>query len=239
MYFVLLAFVLTAILFAGGRSQFVRAFSDPAFGQGADPAQVAANFKANAQALKSFTHQQRMQLQLKGDTKKVTLSQITYDMNGNQQKTLISEQPSPADAQPSGGRLKQRIVAKKTDEFKQMMEDIRTLVMSYTELPPDQLKAAVQKGSVKLGQGDMNGAIEIDMTGVIQPGDSLTFWIDRTALLFRRVAIATTYEGNPVTATANYSMLQSGQVYMSQAILNYPAKQVVVEIDNLNYQRGQ
>ena len=43
----------------------------------------------------------------------------------------------------------------------------------------------------------------------------------------------------PVTVGANYAMLQSGQVYMGQAIVNYPAKQVVLEIDNLNYQRAQ
>jgi len=34
-------------------------------------------------------------------------------------------------------------------------------------------------------------------------------------------------------------MLQSREVYMGQAIVNYPAKQVVLEIDNLNYQRNQ
>jgi hypothetical protein len=34
-------------------------------------------------------------------------------------------------------------------------------------------------------------------------------------------------------------MLPTGQVYMAQSILNYPKKEVVVEIDNLNYQRSQ
>ena len=65
----------------------------------------------------------------------------------------------------------------------------------------------------------------------------MTIWIDRTAMLFRRVVIATTYENNSVTTTANYAMLPSGHVYMAQAILNYPKKQVVVEIDNMNYQK--
>jgi len=76
------------------------------------------------------------------------------------------------------------------------------------------------------------------MHNVIQQGDSLTLWIDKTAMLFRRIAIATTYEGNPVTSTANYSMLPTGQVYMAQTIVNYPAKQVLTQIDNLNYQRS-
>ena len=64
-----------------------------------------------------------MQLQLKGETKKVTLSQINYDMNGTQQKTQLSEDP-PADAPPSGRRLRRRVVEKKKGEFKDMMNDI-------------------------------------------------------------------------------------------------------------------
>lgn len=237
-YRVLGAFLLVALLLAGTSTQFVNAGFEPAFSQGMNPEQVAGAIKANAQALKAFAYQQRMQLQLKGETKKVTLNQMTYDMNGNPQKTLLSEQP-PADAQPSGGRLKQRVVAKKTGEFKDMMQEIAALVKSYTELPPEQLQASLKQATFSPGEGDMAGAVQIQMHNVNQQGDSLTIWIDRTAMLFRRAVIATTYEGNPVTTIANYSMLPSGQVYMAQAVLTYPKKEVVVEIDNLNYQRSQ
>lgn len=237
-YRVLGAFLLAALLLAGARSQLVSAGFEPASPQGMNPEQVAATIKANAQALKAFSYQQRMQLQLKGETKKVTLSQMTYDMYGNQQKTLLSEQPS-ANAPPSGGRLRQRVVAKKTGEFKDMMDKIAALVKSYTELPPDQLQTSLKQAAFSPGEGDMTGSVQIVMHNVIQSGDSMTIWIDRTAMLFRRAVIATTYEGNPVTTTANYAMLPSGQVYMAQAILNYPKKQVVAQIDNLNYQRSQ
>jgi len=233
---VLGAFLLAALLLAGGKSQTVFAIFESGLPQAMNSEQVAGAIKANAQALKTFTHQQRMQLQLKGDTKKVTLNQITYDMNGNQQMTQLSEDP-PADARPSGGRLKQRVVAKKTDEFKDMMNDIAALVKSYTELPPEQLQASLKQAAFSPGEGDMAGSVQIVMRNVNQSGDSMTIWIDRTAMLYRRASIATTYEGNPVTLLANYAMLPSGQVYMAQAILNYPKKEVVVQIDNSNYQR--
>jgi len=232
--FVLGAFLLAAIALAGTQSRVVSAGSEPAFVQGMEPAKVAAAIQGNAQALKAFSYQQRMQLQLKGETKKVTLNQMNYDMNGNLQKTLLSEQPA-ADAQPSGGRLKRRVVAKKKGEFKDMMEEIAALVKSYSEVPHEQLQAALKQGVFSPGQGEMQGAIQIQMRSVVQPGDSLTLWIDQTTMLFRRIAIATTYEGNPVTSTASYSALPTGQVYMAQSILNYPKKQVVVEIDNLNF----
>jgi hypothetical protein len=231
---VVLVLTIAALLIGGSRFGFAGPL--PVAPQGVEPAKVAATIQANAQALKTFSHQQRMQLQLKGETKKVTLNQINYDPNGSEVKTLLSEQPSD-DAQPSGGRLKERVVAKKKGEFKDMMDNIAVLVKSYTEIPHDQLQAALKQASFSLGTGDMQGAIQIQMKNVNQPGDSFTLWIDKQAMLFRRAVIATTYEGNPVTTTANYSMLPSGQVFMAQAILNYPKKEVVVEIDNMNYQK--
>jgi hypothetical protein len=241
---VLGVFLLALLLFAGTRSQLASANIEPALPQGMNPEEVAATIKANAQALKTFSYQQRLQLQLKGETKKVTLTQMSYDLNGNLQKTQLSEDPPPgASPQASGGgrggRLKQRVVAKKTGEFKDMMGDISTLVKSYTELRPEQLQASLKQATFSAGEGDMSGAVQIVMHNVNQNGDSMTIWIDRTAMLFRRAVIATTYEGNPVTTTANYAMLPSGQVYMAQAILNYPKKEVVVQIDNSSYQRSQ
>jgi hypothetical protein len=232
-----------AKLLAGCENQFVAARSDSASSQNMDPAKVAAAIKGNAQALRAFSWQQRMQLQLKGETKKVTLNQMTYDYSGNVQKTLLSEQPPPGESQQSSdggrrGRLKEKIVEKKTGEFKDMMEGIASLVKSYTELPPEQLKADLQHANFSQGQGDMASSLQIQMANVIQNGDTLTIWIDDRALLFRKVAITTSYEQNPVTATANYAMLPGGQVYMAQAIVNYPAKQVVVQIDNSNYQKN-
>jgi hypothetical protein len=230
--------LLTVFLFAATISQFVSASRESAAPQGMDPQQVAATIKANTQALKAFSYQQRMQLGLKGETKKVTLNQMSHDMNGNLQKTLLSEQPS-ADAQPSGGRIKRRVVARKTGEFKEMMEEISALVKSYTELPPERLQASLKQAALSPGQDDMAGSVQIVMRNVIHTGDSMTIWIDSTAMLFRRVLIATTYDGSPVTITANYANLPSGHTYMAQAILNYPKKEVVVQIDNSNYQRSQ
>ena len=242
-YRVLGAFLLTAILLTGAKSQLVSARFEPALPQGMNPEQVAGTIKANAQALKAFSYQQRMQLQLKGETKKTTVTQMSYDMNGNEQKTQLSEDPPPGSSPPSsggrGGRLKQKVVEKKTGEFKDMMQEIVALVKSYTELPPQQLQAALKQAAFSPGEGDMNGSVQIVMHTVIQSGDSMTIWIDRTAMLYRRATIATTYEGNPVTVIANYAMLPSGQVYMAQAILNYPKKEVVVQIDNQNYQKSQ
>jgi hypothetical protein len=51
---------------------------------------------------------------------------MNYDVNDTLQKTLLSQQPPPDASQPAPGgglrgRVKQKVVAKKTGEFKEMM----------------------------------------------------------------------------------------------------------------------
>jgi len=77
------------------------------------------------------------------------------------------------------------------------MHDIVALVKSYTELPHQQMQASLKQATFSRGDGDMSGSIQIVMRNVNQNGDSMTIWINRTAMLFRRAVIATTYEGIP------------------------------------------
>jgi hypothetical protein len=109
--------LIAIMLLASGR-QPVSAGLERISPQGLNPEQVANTIKANAQALKTFSYQERTQLTLKGETKKVTLSQIGYDMYGNQQKTQLSEDPPEGSSQQDSGggrrgRLKERVVERR------------------------------------------------------------------------------------------------------------------------------
>src|SRR5882762_8827814 len=90
---VLALFLLAAVLLIGGQSPSVSTGLASASLQETKTEQVAATIKANAQALKAFSYQQRTQLRLKGETKKVTLNQMNYDASGNLQKIQLSEEP--------------------------------------------------------------------------------------------------------------------------------------------------
>ena len=212
--------------------------------QGVDPAKFAEIQKGNSQALKWFIWKQRLEIQLKGETKKVTLNMVRYDVEGNEQKTPLSEEPQPQQQQqPSGGkrggRLKAKIVENKKEEFKEMLEGLAGLVKSYAQIPPDKLKAAVAKAEKIPGEGEMQGALGLRLVNIIQDKDSLTIWIDMGTMLFRRIEIASSYDKKPVTATANYVKMNGGPNYMGQAVLQYPSKKVVVKIDNFDYQPSQ
>lgn len=213
------------------------------FAQGVDPTKFAEVQKGNSQALKSYTWKQRFELQMKGETKKVTLNTVRYDAQGNEQKTLLSEAPQAQEPQQQppapgkrGSRVKAKVIENKKEEFKEMMEGLAGLVKSYGQISPDKLKAAIAKAEKIPGQGEMQGASGLKLTNLLQDKDSMTIWIDTQTLLFRRIEIASVYDKKPVSATANYKKIESGPNYMAQAVLQYPSKEVVVKIDNFEYQ---
>ena len=77
--------------------------------------QIKQASAANKQELAHFTWQEQQVISLKGDVKKTVVYQVSIGPDGIQQKTQLSSLPAPAP--PSGRRLKQHIVEKKTDEF--------------------------------------------------------------------------------------------------------------------------
>lgn len=214
----------------------------PCLGQAVDPAKLAAAQKENAAALKKYAWTQRNELKLKGETKKVTLNEVRYDVEGKQQKTLLSEQPQPEEQQSSGGRrggrLKGKIVEKKKGEFKEMLEGLVALVTSYTQIPPEKLKAAMAQAKVGPGEGEMQGTAAAVLKNVVVEGDQLSLWLDPKSLLFRRIEIHSLFDKKPVTATAVYAALPTGESYMAKGTLQYPEKGVVVTIDNYDYHPG-
>ena len=196
---------------------------------------VAAQ-KANAAAARQFTWTSRTELKLKGESKSVKLDQVRYDANGQVVKTPIDTGAQQQQQQPSGGRLKQKIVAKKKEEFGEMIKGLAALVTSYAHMSQDKLQAFSQSASFKEGQGQDAGTIQISGQPAIVPGDSLTVWADKSTMLFRRIAITTSYDKDPVSVACTYATGPGGLSYMAKATLDYPSKNVQVIVDNYNYQ---
>src|ERR1700684_1815340 len=83
-------------------------------------AEIKQASAANKQALARYTWQEQQVISLKGEVKKTVSYQVSVGLDGQQQKIELGSSAAPP---PSGGRLKQRVVAKKTDEFQQYGQD--------------------------------------------------------------------------------------------------------------------
>jgi hypothetical protein len=196
--------------------------------------EIKASQAANKAALAHYTWQEQQTISIKGEVKKVTTYQVTVGPDGQQQKTEIGGTPQ---AQPSGGRLKQHVIAKKKEEFEDYAQQIATLAKQYAHLDPDMLQQAVQKGNVNLQPGG-EGVITLVITSLLKPNDSVTLSFDRQQKALQGLQIAS-YLNDPsdaVKINIQYAKIPNGPNHPATILVNGVSKQLTVNIQNSNYQ---
>jgi hypothetical protein len=209
----------------------------PALPQNAELQEKLAGVKAVAAQNKQMLHQyqwiETTQLTLKGDQKPPTENSCQYGPDGQVQKTPIGPPPE----QPSGGRLKERIIEKKKAEMKDYMQDVKAVLAMYVPPDPQRMQQAYQAGNVALNP--LPGAVNLVFTNYAQQGDKMTLTFDTAAKKITSLNI-NTYMGQEkdvVTLRVQMGSLPDGTNYAQQTVRDATAKQLVVTTTNSNYQK--
>jgi hypothetical protein len=174
-------------------------------------------------------------LTLKGEAKPPSQNLCRYGPDGNVQKTPIGPPPQ----QPSGGRIKQRVVAKKKAEMTDYMQDVKALLGMYVPPDPQKMQQANQAG--KLSLNPAGGVVNLIFRDYAQPGDQMTLAFNPVTKKITTLNI-NTYMGqskDAVTLQVQMSSLPDGTNYTQQTVINASAKQLVVTTTNTNYQLVQ
>jgi len=187
----------------------------------------------NKQALLQYQWLETTQLTLKGEPHPPSQNQCQYGPDGQVQKTLISPPPEP----PSGGRAKERIIARKKAEMQQYMQDVKGVLAQYVPPDPQKMQQAFQAGNVSLNPA--GSVVNLIFTNYAQQGDQMTLTFDPAAKKVVALSV-NTYMGDgkdAVTLQVQMASLPNGLNYTQQTVLNATAKQLVVTTTNSNYQK--
>ena len=196
-------------------------------------AAVKLSMAANAQKLHQYQWIETTQLTLKGDPKPPTEDSCQYGPDGTVQKTPIGPPPE----QPSGGRLKERIIEKKEAEMKEYMGEVKGLLGMYLPPDPQKMEQAKQAGNVSINP--VPDAVNLIFINYAQPGDRMTLTFDTNAKRITSLNI-NTYMGetkDAVTLQVQMASLPDGTNYAQQTILDATAKKLQVTTTNSNYQK--
>jgi hypothetical protein len=189
----------------------------------------------NALALQSYEWKSRTEIKKDGETKKVQLVLNRYDSNGKVQTTPISSTPEPD--LPKFG-LRKAIAKKKVGEFKETVQALGALAMSYSELPPDQMQRFMATASVSPEVTMQQKLVRLDGRNVLQSGDAMTIWVDAISRKQRRVEIQTSLDGKPVRIVSEFQDLpRGGPTYVARSLVNYDGASVVIITENFEYTR--
>jgi hypothetical protein len=217
----------------------VATLTQPISAQNPELQQKIADLKtaaaANKQALAQYTYVQTTTVSLKGDVKKVTHDQVVTGPDGKPQKTSLD--PPTAPPQPSGGRLKQRIIENKKDEFMEYADSIKALIQQY--LPPDKdlIQQAAASGNITLTSGGAPGTAQLLISNYVKQGDKMTIVLNKAAGGLQSVSIAT-YLSDPsdaVTVNVQYATIPGGPNHPGTVTINGVSKQLTIVQQNGSY----
>lgn len=194
----------------------------------------------NKQQLHRYQWVETTQLTLKGQPKPAKSDLCSYGPNGLIQKVPIGEQ-QPQQQQQSGrrGKLKERVVEKKTDEMEDYMQQVKSIISLYVPPDPQRMQKAFQAHNVSMNSTLGAGAAQLVFKNYAQPGDQMTIAFDPAAKKVQTVNV-NTYLGDPkdaITLAVRFATLPDGTNYAAQTVLNAPSKEIQVTTTNANYSK--
>jgi len=220
-------------------SAVVPSFAQPGGGSGGELQQKIAAVKQSAaenqQRLHQYQWTETTQLTLKGDAKPPKQSMCKYGPDGTVQKTPIGETPPP----PSGGRMKQRMVQKKTEEMQDYMGQVKALLAKYTPPDPQKMQQAFKSGNASLDPNPSAQNVGVVFKNYAQSGDQMSLSFD-TATKKVSALNVNTYLDDPkdvVTLAVKMASLPDGTNYVRQTVLDATAKHLQVTTTSSNYER--
>jgi hypothetical protein len=197
--------------------------------------QFAQAQQENAKQLRQYGWKSRTEIRKGGETKSTKLYLMRYDVAGNLQKTLISETSQQL---PKRG-LRGLIAKKKKENFVEMLDGLGALAKSYGELPPDRMQQFMTNATFTPETNSQPGQLRLQGRDVLQPGDSMTIWVDAATRRQRRIEIQTTFDEKPVRIVSEFRDLPNGPTYPARSVIDYPSQELTITTDNFDYTRAQ
>src|SRR3974390_1149978 len=178
---------------------------------------------ANKAKLAQYTWTETETISIKGDVKDTKTYQVQM-VNGKPQKTEISNQAAQSGGRE--GRVKQRVVEKKKEEYQEYGQSISALAKQYTTPNSEALMQAKQAGNISIRPG--SGTVGRVIMAVSEPTHST-------------VSVqVNSYLNDPkdaVTISSQFAQLPDGTNHVATTTINGVSKQLTVNDQNSNYQK--
>jgi hypothetical protein len=199
-----------------------------------DPAkmavQISENREENSKNLREYSWKTRTEVTIKGETKLLKVQLVRFDVDGQMQKTTISEE-KPKQKRGVRGRIQK----KKGKEKQEWFGELHHLLEQYSLPSTGKILDFLDKAS--FGPGDRPGTIRIHGTSVVKDGDELTMYIDAETKEAKLTKVRTRLDGDTVLLETNHDRLDSGLSYSARSIITVPAEEVRMTVENFDYDK--
>jgi hypothetical protein len=224
----------------------VAGFGHSAAAQTASQERVAAikqSLQESMAALRQYEWVETTVIRVKDEEKSRTQQRSYYGADGEIQKVALT-QPAASEQEKSGGRgrgggrLRKRIVERKTEQITEYMQRAVQTVHSY--LPPDPVFVQKSRDAEKVTIQPLDaGRARVVLNDYMRPGDALTLELDLMTNSILAIEVDTYIEDvdDRVSLVVTFGRLEGGVSYQAETILEAPSQNVTVTIQNSDHRR--
>jgi len=193
----------------------------------------------NKETLAKYTWTERVTISLNGQQRKQERFQVRMGADGKPIKTPID---APAQGQSAGGgRLRQRIVEKKKEEFQEYADQMKDLAQQYIPPTKDLIQDAYSKGNISItpGAGGQQSRIQFLIRNYIRNGDSVTIVFDKDQKQLVSISIHSWIDdpSDIMNLSVRFDKLADGTSHAAGATIEGVRKHLTVVTQNDNYQK--
>jgi len=201
-------------------------------------AELKQSLAFNKQVLGNYTWLEQQIISIKGEQKKEEMYNVQLGPDGKPQKTPL-DPSSVSDSDRKRHGLRGRIIEKKTEEYKDYAESIKTLIQQYVPPDKDMLQQSYQQGNIMIGPvGGQPNEVRFVVSNYIKQGDNITIVLDKATLSLVSVSISTylTDTSDAVNVNVQFTkMPNGGPFHVATETINGVSKQLTIEVINSNY----
>jgi hypothetical protein len=187
----------------------------------------------NQKQLRQYQWIETTTISMKGEVKSQIQKQCFYGPDGKVQKHQISTSPQ----QQMPGGIKGKVAAKKKAETQDYMERAVFWVQQY--VPPESQRIQAAKDAGNISANPMSqGTLVLGIRNYLKMGDTLTLNLNTATMAMQAIKV-NTYMDSPddkVNLDVGFATLSNSVEYPAKIVLDAPAKQIQVVMQNANYQ---
>jgi hypothetical protein len=209
-------------------------------------AQLKAWLKASQDQLRAYQWIETTTITVNGEQKSQVEKRCYYGADGTLEKVTLESSPGGSDGLPGilpPGRLIHRIEEHKKQEMEQYLQNAEKLVHDYIPPTQDRIQQSVNSGNMSMQMLDPGHEVGLEFGDYLMPNDKLGVKIELPDNRLLGVSVSTFLvdqeNGNqdPISMDVTMSVLPDGTIYAQKTVLNAPARNVVVTVENAGYQR--
>ncbi|MCI0447077.1 hypothetical protein L0152_28210 [bacterium] len=193
---------------------------------------IKTSFQKSQAVLRKYEWIETMVVNVKGEDKSSKQNRCYYGAEGKIQKVEIS-----ATQGETPGGLRGRIAKHKKEEMTEYMQQAVETIKQYVSPDAALIQKSFQSGHAAIYPTQPGKATSISFGSYLKPNDNLMVDIDTANNIIKGVQIQT-YIDSPedaVSLNVFFSIFPDGTIYTSKTVLNAPAKEIKVTMQNSGY----